>query len=213
MLASACLLREDYAGVKEYCRQVSIYNRRGKTSSFHPVYHLSTRMLILPEADVEPRVYEAGVDTHAFVCVSVAQAMELIGADARCPQTSHDLSQHRLIFLGLLGSAAERQGDDVLAESYDQQIEKVYTEASCYPTPSHCTYCHLPPSVHTAWKSDTVIDDRDRMCPLCPQLASESEAVTTPLENGVYMHDILIFPTYRRRLRQLLSEYERTPSG
>jgi hypothetical protein len=28
-LASVCLLREDYVGVKEYCRQVSIYNHRG----------------------------------------------------------------------------------------------------------------------------------------------------------------------------------------
>jgi hypothetical protein len=77
------------------------------------------------QAGVEPRVYEAVVDTHVFVCVSVAQGMELVGADARYPQTGRDFSHHRLIFLGLLGSAAEGQGDDVLAESYDQQIEKV----------------------------------------------------------------------------------------
>jgi hypothetical protein len=51
--------------------------------------------------------------------------MELIEADARCPQTGQDFLNDRLIFLGLLGSAAEGQGDDVLAESYDQQIEKV----------------------------------------------------------------------------------------
>jgi hypothetical protein len=108
-------------------------------------------MWILSEADVEPRVSEAVVDTHAFVCVSVAQGMELVEAEARCPQTSQGFSHYPLIFLGLLGSAAEGQGDDVLAESYDQQIEKVYTKASTsYPTPSHCTHGHLPPSVHTA---------------------------------------------------------------
>jgi hypothetical protein len=87
-------------------------------------------MLILSEAGVEPRVYKARVGTHAFVCVSVAQGMELVEADARCPQTGERFSDYPLIFLGLLGSAAEGQGDDVLAESYDQQIEKVYTKAS-----------------------------------------------------------------------------------
>jgi hypothetical protein len=80
---------------------------------------------ILSEADVEPRVSEAVVDTHSYVWVSVAQGMELVEADARCPQTGRGFSHHRMIFLGLLGSAAEGQGDDVLAESYDQQIEKV----------------------------------------------------------------------------------------
>jgi hypothetical protein len=29
-------------------------------------------------------------------------------------------------------------------------------------------------------------------------------------QDGFYVHDTLIIPTYRRRLRQLLSEYERT---
>jgi hypothetical protein len=32
----------------------------------------------------------------------------------------------------------------------------------------------------------------------------------TPLQYGAHIHDVLIFPTYRRRLRQLVSEYERT---
>lgn len=57
---------------------------------------------------------------------------ELVEADARGAQKDQDYSHYRLIFLGLLGSTAERQGDNVLADSYDCKIEQVSTHINTH---------------------------------------------------------------------------------
>lgn len=55
-LGSVCLMREDFAGVKEYCRQVSTFRLRGERSSPNATYNLFTHRSI-QEAGFEPRVF------------------------------------------------------------------------------------------------------------------------------------------------------------
>lgn len=55
--------------------------------------------------------------------------------DAHFPQKRQQGHvQYRLIFLVLLGSAAEGQGDDDLAELYDYQVQQVGLESKALPS-------------------------------------------------------------------------------